>query len=326
MAAEKKRVDVRALKSAGFIWQRGKNIFVARLRVPAGNIDTEKLRKIAEIADKYGKGYCHITFQQSLEIPWVRLEDLDNFNQDLEAAGLRLANCGPRVRAITACQGCNINPYGLVDAPRLAAQADERYFGVETPHKLKITYAGCPIGCPNPQENDIGFHGMVEPELLPELCNGCTLCVRLCKSRAAEALVMNEDTELPERNPDRCIFCGECIYCCPTEAFVPKRVGHAVYVGGKHGRFPRWANRVADFVTDEETFELIDRIIAWYQQNGKRGERLGTTLDRVGLEKFEREVLGDRFKTVHKWTRHGDRPEGLRFQELHTWDTDGGEP
>jgi len=322
MTTAPKPADAQSLKAGGMIRQVEKDNFVVRLRVPGGNIQTDKMIRAAELAGKYGRGYCHFTFQQSIEIPYVEVSRLDELKAEMDKAGLRLANCGPRVRAVTACQGCRINPYGLVDSPALAAEADERYFGIGTPAKFKVSYSGCPIGCANPQENDIGFHGMVDPQLIPELCNGCTLCVRLCKSRAGEALTMNEQTNLPEKDPSKCIFCGECIYCCPTVAMKAKRTGHAVFIGGKHGRFPRWGNRIADFVSDTETFELIEKVSTWYNKNAKRGERLGVAIDRLGLDRFKTEALGDRFKTAIEWDIYGSRPAGVRYQTLHTWDPD----
>ena len=131
---------------------------------------------------------------------------------------------------------------------------------------------------------------------------------------------MDQETNLPLKDASHCTFCGECIYCCPTQAWVSKRVGHAVWVGGKHGRFPRWANRVADFVCDRDTFEIIEKSLHWYQQNAKRGERFGTCLDRVGLDKYQHVVLADRYGTVRDWASHGERPQGVKFQVLHTWD------
>ncbi|MBF8266424.1 MAG: sulfite reductase [Dehalococcoidia bacterium] len=322
MAEPKKTVDVRALKSSGFIRQTESEYFVCRLRIPGGNASSEKLIQAAELAKKYGRGYCHLTFQQSVEIPYVKLSEMDALKAELDKLGLRMANCGPRVRAISACQGCKVNPYGRVDAPGIAAKADEKYFGMDTPAKFKIAYSGCNIGCPNPQENDLGFHGMVEPDLVPDLCNGCTLCVQLCKSRAGESLVMNTKTNLPERDDNRCTYCGECLFCCPTNAWVSKRIGHAVYVGGKHGRFPRWADRVADFVSDEDTYELIEKCVAWYNLNGKRGERFGTAIDRLGMDKFKKDVLVPKFKTAKEWDHHGDRPKGINYHVLHSWDTE----
>lgn len=322
MSVEEMKMDVRQMKSSGFIKQNERDTFVARIHVYGGNIEADKVIKAAELAKKYGRGYLHLTFQQSLEITGVDLSRVAEFQRELEVAGMSMANCGPKVRAVTACQGCKVNPYGLVDAPALAFKADKMFFGHEMPAKFKISYSGCPIACANPQENDLGFHGMVEPELVPGLCNGCSLCARLCTSRGGDCLAMDENTHLPIRDSSRCVYCGECIYCCPTYAMVAKRVGNAVYVGGKHGRFPRWSNRVADFVSDEDTFELIEKVTTWYKENAKRGERFGITLDRVGMDKFEREVLGDKFKTVHKWDRQGSRPEGVKYRVLHTWDNE----
>ncbi len=159
------RVDAVALKSSGLIRQTDKDFFVARLRVPAGNLEAQRIVKAAELAEKYGRGYCHFTFQQSIEIPWVKIEDLEAFQSDLKEAGLSLASCGPRVRAVTACSGCRINPYGLVDAADLARRADELFFGQDTPHKFKVSYSACVIGCANPQENDLGFHEYWYPML-----------------------------------------------------------------------------------------------------------------------------------------------------------------
>ena len=73
---------------------------------------------------------------------------------------------------------------------------------------------------------------------------------------------------------------------------------------------------------DAETFELIEKVTAWYQKNAKRGERIGVAIDRLGLDKFKAEVLGDRFKTAIDWDRHGSRPAGVKYQTLHTWDAD----
>lgn len=325
MSQEKRVIDARALKSGGFIRQTEPEFFVARIHIFGGVVEADQIAKVAELAKKYGRGYCHLTFQKSIEVPYVKLEEMESLKAELEANGMSMANCGPRVRAVTNCQGCTINPYGRVDAIRLAKLADERFFGLDCPAKFKISYSGCPIGCANPQENDLGFHGMVEPQLIPELCNGCTLCVRLCQSRAGAALTMNKDTNLPEYNGSRCVFDGECIYCCPTKAWVVKRQGHSVWVGGKHGRFPRWSNRVADFVSDEDTLEIIEKTVAWYNANARRGERFGTCLDRLGLGKYKKEVLGDRWTTAHNWTRHGDRPKGIKYQVLHTWDRGGEE-
>ena len=48
-------VDYAALKKGGFMRQKQKNNFSLRLQVVGGNLTAENLKKIAEVAEKYGK-------------------------------------------------------------------------------------------------------------------------------------------------------------------------------------------------------------------------------------------------------------------------------
>jgi len=52
------------------------------------------------------------------------------------------------------------------------------------------------------------------PELTPELCNGCGLCVQVCHGGGlamANPLVRVVETE-------KCDYCGDCEAVCPTGA------------------------------------------------------------------------------------------------------------
>jgi Nitrite and sulphite reductase 4Fe-4S domain. len=44
------------------------------------------------------------------------------------------------------------------------------------------------------------------------------------------------------------------------------------------------------FLPDEKVLEYISKSVEWYNANGKRGERIGSTFDRVGVEKYKEEV------------------------------------
>ena len=50
-------VDYAALKKGGFMRQKQKNNFSLRLQVVGGNLTAENLKKIAEVAEKYGDVY-----------------------------------------------------------------------------------------------------------------------------------------------------------------------------------------------------------------------------------------------------------------------------
>src|SRR4030065_104690 len=108
----------------------------------------------------------------------------DAIDADLKSIGWTVASCGPRVRVPTACAGCTYNPNGLMDTQEMCFEVDRRYFGTETSHhKFKMSFSGCPIDCARTREADIGFQGIVEPEL-NDKCNACGLCSAACEEKA----------------------------------------------------------------------------------------------------------------------------------------------
>lgn len=84
------------------------------------------------------------------------------------------------------------------------------------------------------------------------------------------------------------ISCGDCINICPSNALIAENIGHAVYVGGKHGRNPHVAYPIAEFLPDDKVFDVIDNTLAWYKSNGKPRERIGFTIDRVGIDSYRK--------------------------------------
>ena len=82
-------VDYAALKKGGFMRQKQKNNFSLRLQVVGGNLTAENLKKIAEVAEKYGDGHVHLTSRQSVEIPFVKLDDVEEVKAELAKGGCK---------------------------------------------------------------------------------------------------------------------------------------------------------------------------------------------------------------------------------------------
>ncbi len=54
--------------------------------------------------------------------------------------------------------------------------------------------------------------------------------------------------------------------------------------GGNAGSRPRHASEIIKGLGDEEAIEAVRRVVEFYKENSKRGERLGKTLERTGAE------------------------------------------
>lgn len=283
----KPALDLNELKSGGFIKQTQDNLFTVRLRCPGGRLTSDKVRKAAEIAEKYGRGEVHNSVRQSIEIPYVHYKYFDEVIAELKKVDWAVASCGPRVRVPTACGGCTYNPNGIMDAQAMCAEVDKRYFGTATGHhKFKVTFGGCPIDCVHARGADLGFNGMIEPKLLDDQCTACGLCVTTCPEKA---LTMVDDR--PQRDLSKCTNCGDCIKVCSFDAMVEARKGWLVRAGGKHGRHPIHSYEVVQFASNEDCYPIIEKTMAWYQENAKGRERIGATFIRLGLDKYMDEVI-----------------------------------
>lgn len=289
-------------KMQGFIVQRTRGYHALRLRIPMGHLTSGEMPAIAAIAEKYGRGVVHLTVRLGIEIPWIKTGDLEKAKQELLQAGIVLAGCGPRTRSIHVCKG-DVCPYSVVDTYKLGTNLDERYFSTDNPeifpHKFKIGASGCPNACSKPQFNDIGLIGITRPTLIAESCSSCGLCADVCLdvggidnlSQAWAMLDAGSNGDLPVLDESKCIFCGDCIRVCPTDAIISEETGLALFIGGKFGRRPMMGFRVANFLTEDEAFAIIDKTKEWWKENGKRGERLGTSMLRVGLAQYKEDVL-----------------------------------
>lgn len=278
-------VDFNELKKGGFLQQKQKDLFLMRIRTLGGNLTSEQLIKIAELADKYGKSYIHLTTRQGAEIPYVHINDYANIKRDVQEMGLLPGTCGPRIRCVISCPGNEVCRYGLMNSRELAVKLDAAFFGRSVPKKTKIAVSGCPNSCAKPQENDIGFIGVIEPVFNAQNCTGCGLCEQVCP---AQAISMVDDK--PVIDKAKCLCEGNCIASCPSDAWEEGARGFDVYAGGKIGRLPRLGQKVVSMVNEAEVIAVVEKILDVFTKLGQAGERIADLMGRIGLEKFKEEL------------------------------------
>ena len=161
-------INYDGLKKRGFLRSKEEELFTLRTRMASGNYDQEHLKKLSEIAEKYGRGLTHLTVRQGIEIPFIKFEDIDAVEKAVKGAGIETGTSGPRLRATTTCPGNNWCKSGLINTFRLFDRIEELGIscGMDLPHKFKIAISGCPNTCTRPQTTEIGIHGAVD--LSPE--------------------------------------------------------------------------------------------------------------------------------------------------------------
>ena len=278
-------VDYAALKKGGFMRQKQKNHFSLRLAVVGGNLTVKNLRKIADVAEKYGDGHVHLTSRQSVEIPFIKLDQVDEVKEELAKGECKPGVCGPRVRTITACQGNQICPSGNIDSYDIAQKLDERYFARELPHKFKFGVTGCQNNCLKAEENDVGIKGASKVNWNADACIMCGVCEKACRTDAIT--IADGKIELTE---DKCNYCGRCAKACPTDAW-ETQTGYLVSFGGLFGNRIYKGEELLPVITSEETlFRVTDAAIQFFDDNAKPSERFRYTIERVGIHKFKEAI------------------------------------
>lgn len=278
-------VDYKALKNGGFMRQVQKNNFSLRLKVVGGNLTADQMLIIAQISKKYGDGHVHLTSRQGVEIPFIKLADVNAVKSELEAGGVNTGVCGPRVRTVTACQGSEICPSGCIDTYLIAVEISDRYFGRELPHKFKFGVTGCMNNCLKAEENDLGVKGGYVVEWIPDACTLCGVCAKACRGAA----ITQTDSELL-LDESKCTHCGRCVKSCPFDAWKGEP-GYLLSFGGTFGNLIARGEQFLPIIRDKETlFRVADAALSFFDKHAKPGERFRVVIERAGWDTFKTEM------------------------------------
>ena len=152
------------LGEKGAIAQRDGQTYAVAPHIPCGVVTPELLRKLADVAEKYGAKALKITGATRIAIVGLKEEDIDAVWKDLGmSAGAAVGLC---VRSIRACPGTTFCKLGKQDALGVGLKLDERYHGFDLPGKLKMAVSGCNLSCAESWVRDIGLTGFEDGWML----------------------------------------------------------------------------------------------------------------------------------------------------------------
>jgi len=144
------------------ITQKQEDYFAVYVKLPLGNLSSEKARKFADVVDTYASNELRITINQGYLIRFVRPEALRYLYNALDQLGL--AEPGfDSVADVTACPGTESCNLGISSSTGIAL-ALEKVMEEEYPEliynsDIKIKISGCPNSCGQHGLASIGYYG-----------------------------------------------------------------------------------------------------------------------------------------------------------------------
>ncbi|KAB1197940.1 MULTISPECIES: nitrite/sulfite reductase [Haloferax] len=146
--------------------------FMLRIGTPNGRLEPGQLRVVGEVAKEYATGpgtnplfgdaYADFTTRQSIQLHWIKLEDVPDIFEKLEANGLSAQQaCGDSWRNIVGNPMAGDDATEVVDAWPVIRELNETFKGNDDhsnlPRKWKVSVTGTPDGSGQGDINDLAL-------------------------------------------------------------------------------------------------------------------------------------------------------------------------
>jgi nitrite reductase (NADH) large subunit len=127
-------------------------------RMYGGVTSPEELRRIAEVAERYGVRMVKVTGGARIDLLGVKKADLPRIWADLGIpSGHAYAKA---IRTCKSCVGTDFCRFGVQDSISMGIAVEKAFEGLYTPHKVKMAVSGCPRNCAESTVKDIGLVGI----------------------------------------------------------------------------------------------------------------------------------------------------------------------
>jgi ferredoxin-nitrite reductase len=160
------------------------NSYMCRLRIPNGILKAAQFEGLADLAERYGGGYAHVTTRANLQIREIEAKNTVNMIEAVQDLGLCSRGSGAdNIRNVTGTPTAGIDRQELIDTRPYAREwhfhilNDRSLYGL--PRKFNVGFDGAGIIPVLEDTNDIGFQAVavkdgfgLEPGIWFRLCLG----------------------------------------------------------------------------------------------------------------------------------------------------------
>ncbi|HEY8087505.1 MAG TPA: nitrite/sulfite reductase, partial [Polyangiaceae bacterium] len=129
----------------GVYGQRQTDAQMFRVKIPMGLLGPEQLVALADVADRYSRGFGHVTTRQNVQLHFLQMSEAEAVMRRFDEVGLTSREaCGNSVRNVTACELAEVCPDAAFDVTPYA-EALVRHFlrhplSSSLPRKFKIAF------------------------------------------------------------------------------------------------------------------------------------------------------------------------------------------
>jgi ferredoxin-nitrite reductase len=139
--------------------------YMCRLRIPNGILTHWQLAGVADVAERYGGGYAHVTTRANLQMREIEPKNAVNVLEAIQDLGLCTRGSGAdNIRNVTGTPTAGIDPQELIDTCPYAREwhfhilNDRALYGL--PRKFNVAFDGAGLIPVLEDTNDIGFQAV----------------------------------------------------------------------------------------------------------------------------------------------------------------------
>jgi len=141
--------------------------YMLRVAIPYGTLGSAQMHKLADIADKWDKGYGHFTTRQNIQYNWPDLRDVPDMLDALAEVGMHaIQTSGNTIRNVTADHFAGAAADEIAD-PRPVAELIRQWSSDHPefqflPRKFKFAVTGSPNDRAVTKAHDIGLRMVMQ--------------------------------------------------------------------------------------------------------------------------------------------------------------------